>query len=1113
MLRSRNEDVRHSSFRLLLLREAADGVALAFERGSLKLPQLALDGGFRLAELCQRTARERWKAEVILLAVLDATDLHPLIVAEELSSAQIEDLLWFPIDTASSEYLTKSEREALFAWMHASEPTSHMGWASEAVTWIETATGRRVPRPCSLEQLNGGSGFQLLRVAVEDRSNVWLKATSYPNRHELGVTAALARFSHGFTPSVLASHADWNAWLMPEVGSPVTNAIGEHISNVAAKVAMLQMSSGRFTAELMAAGVFDQQPQTLHARLPELFSYLTEAMGRQTSTRAEKLTEERLREMLQMTLAVAERVGTSGFPSAILHGDLNRGNVLIGPGGCHLIDWAEAYVGWPLTTLENLLRWTEDENLSLDQKLQHPVVRAYRHAWLDVVSGQAFDRALGWISVMGALSTLYGRGHWLGTPAQDLPEKQAFARTMARNLDRALRLQEQGASIFNTVGEPVMPRHKTAPDSFLWLEEAQSDPTQRWIREQQSRCDAYFQQTPAVEAIREEIDRRLSITSVDQPAPAQEAFFFRRRAADEEQGSIFMQSAGILRRIVDADALGRYASVALVKASRDGSLFAYSLGDGGSSKRSVHVLSTDESLQIRMSLSAGRPRGLTFDPDGNGCVYCQDRPGMEEHTIVHHSWNGDSNEVVLFRRPESLGSRLALLSDKTHLGALHVQQDETSSSVDLWIATRSCPGVWKQVAVAQPLQFSPVLWDGKAYYISYEACSNGVVCSLDLRTGATRIEVYEQRGSFRQVLICRGRLYIVCATQDEAILLTCKIDSHEAPRETSFASATLELLPSLVEGQERVFARLQSYTQPPALFEVVQEDDVMRPWPESTAASSPALKASLETSSYRSSDGPAIPVDILRPPAERGPREPRAVLMTAYGGFGVSSTPQHSILVSTMLELGVAFALPKIRGGGDFGKSWHDAARGRKRQVAINDFIAAAEWLRNEVFPNRPLAIFGGSNAGLLVAAAMTQRPELFRAVLCIAPLLDMVRFEALGAGSRWREEYGTAENEQDLQALLAYSPYHHVYENVDYPSILFITGDKDDRCNPAHVRKMAALLQSRAAQHSPVLVDYSAERGHAPVMPKGVRVEALTRRIAFLCRELDVPVAFGGGA
>ena len=223
-------------------------------------------------------------------------------------------------------------------------------------------------------------------------------------------------------------------------------------------------------------------------------------------------------------------------------------------------------------------------------------------------------------------------------------------------------------------------------------------------------------------------------------------------------------------------------------------------------------------------------------------------------------------------------------------------------------------------------------------------------------------------------------------------------------------------------------------------------------------------------------------------------------------------TTKHSTLASILLDLGFSLAVPHIRGGGEFGRAWHEAARRRSRRIAFDDFIAAAEWLckRRLTIPER-LGVLGGSNAGLLVAGAMVQRPDLFGAVVCIAPLLDMVRYEVFDRAVRWREEYGPVEDEQDFLALHAYSPYHCVKEFTDYPPSLFVSGDKDDRCNPAHTRKMVALLKGRQAQRSPVLLDYLLERGHSAGLPKSVRMEALVRKVAFLCRELSVPVQFGG--
>jgi prolyl oligopeptidase len=230
--------------------------------------------------------------------------------------------------------------------------------------------------------------------------------------------------------------------------------------------------------------------------------------------------------------------------------------------------------------------------------------------------------------------------------------------------------------------------------------------------------------------------------------------------------------------------------------------------------------------------------------------------------------------------------------------------------------------------------------------------------------------------------------------------------------------------------------------------------------------------------------------------------------MTSYGGYGVPMTPQFSVFVAFLLERGCLFALPNIRGGSEFGVEWHNAAKRGNRQVAFDDFLAAAEWLieTGRTEPCR-LAIFGGSNSGLLVGAAMTQRPDLFRAVVCMVPMLDMLRYHLFDNAHLWREEFGTADDPDDFAALLGYSPYHRVREGMSYPATMIVSGDADQNCNPLHARKMTARLQAANVSEYPIFLDYSRHRGHSPVLPLSDRIEALTDRMAFLCDQLQLAV------
>jgi prolyl oligopeptidase len=228
-------------------------------------------------------------------------------------------------------------------------------------------------------------------------------------------------------------------------------------------------------------------------------------------------------------------------------------------------------------------------------------------------------------------------------------------------------------------------------------------------------------------------------------------------------------------------------------------------------------------------------------------------------------------------------------------------------------------------------------------------------------------------------------------------------------------------------------------------------------------------------------------------------------LLTGYGGFNLSRTPGFSPLAAVWVELGGIYALPNLRGGGEFGEAWHQAGMLENKQNVFDDFIAAAEWLiKNGYTTPSKLAISGASNGGLLVGAAMTQRPDLFQAVVCSYPLLDMIRYHIFG-GRYWAPEYGSSENSEQIKYIYAYSPYHRVQPGTKYPAVLFISGDSDTRVAPLHARKMAALMQAATGSDRPVLLHYDTKAGHSGGMPASTQIENLTDELSFLLWQLDI--------
>jgi prolyl oligopeptidase len=431
---------------------------------------------------------------------------------------------------------------------------------------------------------------------------------------------------------------------------------------------------------------------------------------------------------------------------------------------------------------------------------------------------------------------------------------------------------------------------------------------------------------------------------------------------------------------------------------------------------------------------------------------------------------------------------------------------------DLWIRELHDKATdWVNLFQSRHAPYSPVFWRDR------------ILVQVETRSGSSRLVELSQRGEelgvfvpekeapIQQIGLTRDRIFVAylehgATTIDAWTYSGQRADSVHLPQ-----GGTVRLLPSPAQESDGLFYTFESFDVPPAIYQHHASTNTSVLWHQRGPTDRNRCSQAQEIT-VRSKDGEQIPLTLVS--AERNDTRigHRPVVMTSYGGFGAAITPQFSVLASILMEFGAVVALPHVRGGGEFGKGWHDAGRARNRQNSFDDFIAAAEWLSGQgTATERRLGVFGGSNSGLLVAAAMTQRPELFGAVLCIAPLLDMVRYESFDQAAKWRREYGTVEDEEDFKALYSYSPYHHVAEDVDYPSTLFVTGDGDDRCNPAHVRKMAARLQGRSAQNSPVIVDYSQKRGHSPVLPLSVRISALARRIEFLCRELRITIPEGG--
>jgi prolyl oligopeptidase len=312
-----------------------------------------------------------------------------------------------------------------------------------------------------------------------------------------------------------------------------------------------------------------------------------------------------------------------------------------------------------------------------------------------------------------------------------------------------------------------------------------------------------------------------------------------------------------------------------------------------------------------------------------------------------------------------------------------------------------------------------------------------------------------------------------------------------------------------------VFYGFQSFTFAPSIYRYDLKDGSTSLWTKVDAPSIDPAAYDVNQEWFQSKDGTRVPMFVVHKKSVgtgqiqiKTGKNP--TLLTAYGGFNVSLTPTFSRNAYLWMEHGGVYAVANLRGGAEFGEDWHRAGMLDKKQNVFDDMIAAAEHLIAEKYTDKNhLAIQGGSNGGLLMGAMMTQRPDLFRAVVCQVPLLDMLHYQDFQIAKLWIPEYGSSENPEQFKWLYAYSPYHHVKAGTEYPAILFMTADTDTRVDPMHAKKMAALMQAEAkngaSKTRPILLRIESKAGHGAGKPVTKQIEELTDVYSFLFWQLGV--------
>ncbi len=630
----------------------------------------------------------------------------------------------------------------------------------------------------------------------------------------------------------------------------------------------------------------------------------------------------------------------------------------------------------------------------------------------------------------------------------------------------------------------------TVPDPYRWLEDQESPDTRAWISQQNDYTHKLLDSWPGRDRLEKRLAELKKVERISSPIERNGRLFYRKRAADQEQYVIYTRQgdAGQEEVLIDPNPMSpdHSTNVEIMDVSKDGSLLAYVLRLGGKDETEVHVLDVVAKHDLADVLPARVYFDLSFLPDKSGFYYStmlDDGPRVRFHKLgtkveADHDvfGNGYGKDIIIIGDPSEDGRHLVI----------HVFHGAAGDKVEIWVQDLQKQDL-KRNGPIEPLikdldarSFGFAVGDQMFLQTNYKA-PKGKVMVMDMAKPSPenwREVVPEAENAIDSVTLAGGKIWVAYVKNATSIVKVFRPDGKLA------FEPSLPALGSIYDVQGKwenaaAYYTYASYAIPATIYRCDLATGKQSVWSQ-VKVPVDGSKFEVKQIWYASKDGTKIPMFLLYAKGVKLDGSNPA-LLEGYGGFAVNNTPFFDADAIVWAERGGVYALANLRGGGEFGEAWHKAGMLDKKQNVFDDYIAAAEWLIQNQYTNpSKLAILGGSNGGLLVGAALTQRPELYRAVVCWHPLLVMLRYDQFMEAQFWVAEYGTAKDPVQFKWLYAYSPYQHVKKGVKYPAVLFMTGDGDTRVAPLHARKMAALLQANTGSDRPILLRYELTAGHS---------------------------------
>ncbi|MDP2292620.1 MAG: prolyl oligopeptidase family serine peptidase [Actinomycetota bacterium] len=655
------------------------------------------------------------------------------------------------------------------------------------------------------------------------------------------------------------------------------------------------------------------------------------------------------------------------------------------------------------------------------------------------------------------------------------------------------------------------------PDPYRWLEDGESSEVAEWVATHNSRTREALDARPTWRRWHERLSALTALPTTLSLSVAGDQLFVMERAAGADQYSLVVRSAVDPsvppRTLLDPAALAADAAMAIdwYHPSHDGTFVAYGLSEGGTENSILHVMEVASGHVLPLRIANTRAASVAWKPDHSGFWYAVYPEGDEYHRHIRfHALDAGATDpahdrpaddpVVCDRLPTPESWPDVSVSRDGRFVLVHVMVKWTQVDVHLLDTTTS---EWTVVVEGVDAQTSLQFHDDRLIGVTTLDAPNGRVVSASLTSPSVWHTLVPERAD-----VVLGGLS-VCGT--EALVVASRVAIDRVERWDVASGAALGefdlgavSVMALDADDGRAFAAVSTFGAPVAVHRLAPGD--AQRWSD---APDPSVLPELTVTQvqYPSLDGTLIPMFVAHR-TDVTPSADTPLILTGYGGFAIAESPVWMPNLAAWCAAGGVYCIAGLRGGYEYGDRWHHAGRRANKQRVFDDFHAAADWVVAQGYTSRHLlALHGGSNGGLLMGVAVTQRPDLAPAVWCAVPLLDMIRFPQFLIARLWTDEYGDPDVEEEFGWLRAYSPYHHVQDGGAYPAVLFTTAEGDTRVDPCHARKMAAALTAASSSQSerPVLLSQAGRAGHGVGKPASMRVKEGADVLAFFSWQLGI--------